>query len=188
MIEINEKTNYLLCYQSTFATVMKKSTIGIVLLVAMVLTKAFLVDNEDVSENGVARTSEFVENHTFIEEVRNEIGEDETEVILKGNLIASNFSNPDLSRNVRTTVVTENAHDAEVPDLNLFASLDIHDLNGSNVEEVIPMDNMTNTGYGMWKRPTEEIISKSDRKGAVPLDIGNTISDNMSKMFPRIPQ
>jgi len=50
---------------------------------------------------------------------------------------------------------------------------------------VIPMEVGSNTGYGLWKESTEEIKSKSDRDGKVPLDNGNTIMNNVSTLFPR---
>ena len=48
-------------------------------------------------------------------------------------------------------------------------------------EEIRPMESYSNTGYGMWMGSSEdsEIIEES-----APLDGGNTISDQMSRLFP----
>ncbi|MEO9533878.1 MAG: hypothetical protein ABJH69_07670 [Crocinitomicaceae bacterium] len=50
-------------------------------------------------------------------------------------------------------------------------------------EEVIPLESYSNTGYGRWIGETEN-SEKVDE--SVPLDNGNTISESMSRLFPRI--
>lgn len=165
---------------------MKKSTIGIVLLVAMVLTKAFLVDYSDSEENPFARNEAIVSNLSEINDLRTQ-HQDELNVSPQTNLLAANFTSPQLPTTVRSEAIDVETVLAE-PEVELFASVKLKKHIDEEIEEeIIPMDFVSNTGYGLWRGNSENAHSNSESEGKVPLDGGNTISDNISKLFPRTP-
>ena len=164
---------------------MKKSTIGIVLLVAMVLTKAFLIDNEG-SENPFARSEAIVSNLSETNDLRAQ-HQDELNVEPKANLLAANFESPVLQTLVRTESNEVKPVTVD-PEAVLFASVDVNKQIDEELEqEIMPMDFVSNTGYGLWRNNGENAHSNPESEGKVPLDGGNTISDNISKLFPRTP-
>lgn len=156
------------------------------LLGAMVFTRAFLVGDPTVESSVVSRDNSLSSN--FQEALMIRVEMDQTENAPVAQLFSQNFHSPeyvsfhaDGSNNfthVQTTYVTLSLPNDQINDLS-------HEV--SNEAEIIPMDIQMNTGYGLWKSPNEKILSKEDRNGAIPLDRGNTITDNISKLFPRVP-
>ena len=159
---------------------MNKATLGMILLGAVVFTKAFLIERSD--ENVVSRDTELsssIEENTSLRISETKFIEPRAE-LMAFNLVSPKVmvEEPVINQPLESPLTTEITED------DLMASVDITE---EVVDEVIPMDVVTNTGYGMWISSSEKITSKEDRNGKVPLDRGNTISDNISKLFPRIP-
>jgi len=165
---------------------MKKSTIGAVLLVAMVLTKALLPDDSGSVHELFGRSEALTSNVSESEDIR--IVHIENSNTPKSTLLASiNMSNAtaDLYERLLNDQVQKSSRsftESNTQNSNLASNINrqIED-----EEYVIPMEVGSSTGYGLWKESTEEIISKGDRDGKVPLDHGNTIMNNVSTLFPR---
>lgn len=162
----------------------KKSTIGMVLLVAMVISKAFLFDYKDQQVN-------FEGVHASVQNVNafSERASSLKSTSARTDLIAAHFNAPVLSD--FQVVVTNNqgnehfASDYQIDELVINSCDQI-------ASEVIPMDYASNTGYGLWKSSSlegRERYSSAEKsfEGKMPLDHGNTVSGDMSRLFPRNP-
>jgi hypothetical protein len=160
-----------------------KSFIGLVLLVTMVLAKALIPFNVD-NENPIQRKSDLA----F--EVNSDFRSSQEAAILKPSihLIAVNvpIDYSEFSKRRISYETTSSESKLKENQEQLFALNELG-LNAENdlIEEVLPLEAYSNTGYGLWKKPQEKIKSFNDRPGEIPLDNGNTISDNISKLFPR---
>lgn len=161
---------------------MKKATVGMVMLVGLVLIKAYISVDERAQPVDLAR------DHSVFTEVieSNELRADHFSAgSSQSTLLAQNISQP----NFEAFVTSSNSN--QIPNnpvlqINDLAVQTVNPIiNSEEDEEVVPMDYLSNTGYGLLKTTTEQIISKNDREGKEPLDNGSTISDNISKMFPR---
>ena len=171
----------------------KKSIIGIVLLSCMVLVKAFLIDKTEVSELLVREGSVLSVNND------DQLLRDETPSQLNSLLagLVKNLSAEDIkfhqpSQQERTTadygsnneflaVVDHVENQAERSSNNEHVAV--------NSEEIIPMDYVSNTGYGLLVSDLSmpSGTSESELPGNVPLDRGSTITESISKLFPRTP-
>lgn len=160
---------------------MKKATVGMVMLVSLVLIKAYI--SKDQSSLSIERgrdhsvTENIIESTSLRSDFLN-AGKSQL------TLIAQNFQHPEIPVQQHATPVsnvTGTPFDLNIEDLNEVQNDFVEDA----VEEVVPMDYISNTGYGLLRTTTEKIISKTERIGKEPLDNGNTISENISKMFPR---
>ena len=165
---------------------MKKSTIGAVLLVAMVLTKAMLPDESESVHELFGRSETLTSN--FVESADIRVVHYQNSNQPKSNLLASiNVSNAssDLYDGLLAGHLKEESR--RFSETNSQNSTLASNVSGQIDDEdyVIPMEVGSNTGYGLWKGSTEEIMSKSDRDGKIPLDHGNTIMNNVSTLFPR---
>jgi hypothetical protein len=159
---------------------MKKATVGMILLGAMVFTKAFLLENNS-SQNMVSRDATLTSNVNETLIIRSQVEDMISEPQLA--FFVSNYSLPHLKIHQQPRV---NSVNSVIPEIFVEEVATIN--NQVQMEkEIIPMDYASNTGYGIWKSTSEQIISKEDRDGAIPLDRGNTITDNISKLFPRNP-
>ncbi len=160
---------------------MKKATVGMVMLVSLVLIKAYI--SKDQSSMSIERGRDHSVAENIIESTTlrsNFLNEGKSQL----NLIAQNFDHPEIPFQQYSTPisnVTETSIDLAIENLNEVQNDFVEDA----VEEVVPMDYISNTGYGLLRTTTEKIISKTERIGKEPLDNGNTISENISKMFPR---
>jgi hypothetical protein len=158
----------------------KKATIGMALLVAMVLAKALLPKLEPKSEDFAVRGESPDAALDNIDNIRNN-HQEIFSVSAQSEFLAAAFSIPD-------------PFDFKIPVRNEFREVDQEvELIAEVIlpeeleSDVMPMDFVSNTGYGLWKNSSEKIITKSTWEGKIPLDNGNTITDNISKMFPRNP-
>lgn len=152
----------------------------------MVLTKAFLIDNEGSEENPFARNEAIVSNFSETNDLRAE-HQDESKVVPRANLLVANFESP-----VLPTLLRAELNEVEPITVNpeevLLASVDLNkQIDEETEQEIMPMDFVSNTGYGLWRGDGENSHSNPESEGKVPLDGGNTISDNISKLFPRTP-
>lgn len=153
------------------------------LLVAMVITKALLPDlkaeADDFTVRGESETSE-------VEDFRSQHQEDFF-YQPQFNFLASNLVAPAVEL-FEVTQYAEVSVDELIDENDLNAEVIEMPVQTESVDEVIPMEHTSNTGYGMWRTSSATITSKKDWNGGkVPLDRGNTITDNMSKLFPRTP-
>ena len=152
-----------------------------VLLVAMVLAKAYLFDYSK-EKDAIAGVDESVMD--FVAMSTN-FGADEVIVSSVSDLVASNFNSPELSDFEVQTKQVEPFQPSY--DLNDMAAVE-SELPAE--DEIIPMDYVSNTGYGMWRTSSpEDHGAQEDRtfEGKVPLDRGNTITGDISRLFPRNP-
>jgi hypothetical protein len=166
---------------------MKKSTIGAVLLVAMVLTKAMLPDESGSVHELFGRSEALTSNFVEAEDLR--VMHENNSNQPKSTLLASiNFSSPtgDLYEKLKVEKDKNNSQNQSFT--NNHRSMLVAEVSEQIDQEdyVMPMEVNSNTGYGLWKGSSEKIISKEDRDGMVPLDNGNTIMNNVSTLFPRI--
>lgn len=166
---------------------MKKSTIGAVLLVAMVLTKAMLPDESGSVHELFGRNEALTSNFVESEELR--IVHLQNSNQPKPTLIAS-INSSNASSNLFERMVFEQTNEETNTSSvsNTQKTTLVSNVVGQQVDEedyVMPMEVGFNTGYGLWKGSTEEIKSKSERDGKFPLDNGNTIMNNVSTLFPR---
>lgn len=173
-----------------FVREMKKSTIGIAVLVSMVLAKACFFDLTSDDESAVSRSVDTQSNLALSSEIRSEHHQP-SHFSPSLNLLASNYQGADVSEmKIVKPVVVDEPNQPSQDDLvsNVIQSSIVSDENNTTPSsDVIPSDYVSNTGYGLWKQSSQKIISRSEREGKVPLDRGNTITDNMSKLFPRQP-
>ena len=161
---------------------MKKATVGLVMLVSLVLIKAYI--SKDMQENSAELTRSNVEVTSIIKSsnLRADLYNTGTAT---SNLFAQHIAQPLLNNeseilHVESSVQFENQEVFEDVELQTEIVEVVVD------DEIVPMDYFSNTGYGLLKSTTEQIISKKDRIGKEPLDnSSNTISENISKMFPR---
>ena len=169
---------------------MKKTTLGTVLLGAMVLAKAYIGFDTPTNNSIVSRNNSL---QSTIEDALIVRGGMDTETTLQplADLIATNFILPEFNASTDKTIQVLST---EI--LDQSSDVTINSNNESTIGEIeekglgyeaVPLDMATNTGYGLWKTKSEKITSKEDRRGLVPLDGENTINDNMSKLFPRTP-
>lgn len=141
---------------------MNKSTIGIVLLVSMVLTKTYL-NKETVASNMVRNSdseySNLINRNNFFSQ----------QTVILSDLIAQDLSAPEQA----LSPIKNREQEFET---------DILVSENSEAEElgIIPLETTSNTGYGLW----EFTSSISSDEESVPLDRGNTIMDGISAMFP----
>jgi hypothetical protein len=162
---------------------MKKATIGIFLFGAMVFTKAFLIEESNGDSNLISRDHSFATSFQESEILRADFSFQTAEP--RAMLLAANFVLPSSGIFESNTQFKSSYEKEEViVDTDFLAD---HSVNIEVEEAVIPMDDVSYTGYGMWNSNTENIRSKEDRDGLIPLDRTNTISDNISKLFPRVP-
>ena len=157
---------------------MKKATVGMVMLVSLVFIKAYISHNDraKVADEGRDNTvvSTVIES-TLLRADHYSAGISQTK------LLAQNLSLPDFQFEEKQSSAHLNASEEIIVFEEKKTSDDVVFIE----EEVVPMDYSSNTGYGLLKSTTAQIISKNDRIGKEPLDNGNTISANISKMFPR---
>lgn len=162
----------------------KKSTIGMVLLVAMVLTKAFLFDYDQNANDFNARSESKASEVNAMADLRTSM---QPTILPKTELIVAQLNAPKLND---FDVVSETSDNLEIEEYTLD-DMAVEDMSAQGDEKIIPMDYVSNTGYGMWRttHSEEEHAQQDDPSsaGIVPLDRGNTITDNISRMFPRIP-
>lgn len=164
---------------------MKKSTVGMLLLVAMVVAKAY-VDRFDSDESDpLART--VVDPFTPTK--------DQITPAPAAQWLAAEFTPPSMDQITQREVVhvesswsVEEEEPAHNLDDQLIASNDPVNSN----EEALPLDQSGNTGYGFLSKNSEnwkhynslQEQAPRELKGEVPLDGSNTISESMSKLFP----
>ena len=160
---------------------MKKSTVGMLILGSMIFTKAFLMEGSS-SNSIVSRDNSLQSNFQEALVIRAQNG---GMIAPVANLFASNFDSPSFDFVPPVQVSEEIRPSNELT--NFTENVALVNPVDEVKEEIIPMDYVSNTGYGLWKTSEEKIISKEERDGKIPLDIGNTISDNISKLFPRVP-
>ena len=153
----------------------KNAIIGMVLLVGMVLTKAYLSSGEDSKEGFFSSSEQSIANVEHSEDLRSERS---TSVLGSSQLFASNFTTPSLSDFNSLKPNFEASVDAN----NVVVDRDVADYNNEELaEDIRPMESYSNTGYGMWMGSSEDVETIEE---SAPLDRGNTISDNISKLFP----
>lgn len=163
----------------------KKSSIGLVLLVIMVLAKALIPFNED-NENPIQRNTDLTSALNVNSDLRS--NQQMMDVHPTVHLIAANIPADYSAFSETRASYTQSTN--QVPNLEdsepLFALNEIELTEEKElIDEALPLEAYSNTGYGLWKKPQEKIKSFNDRPGEIPLDNGNTISDNISKLFPR---
>lgn len=162
---------------------MKKATVGMVMLVSLVLIKAYI--SEDLRAEHVELSKSNIDISSILE-TSNLRADIKNGGLSSTKLIAQNVEHPQMQIDHTSNAVAEDfifPVDIEENQNNVLATsnVEVYEV----IEEVVPMDYFTNTGYGLLKTTTEQIISKNDRIGKEPLDNSNTISENISKMFPR---
>lgn len=160
----------------------------------MVLTKAFIEDRKSDLAGFFARNDENGVGHSEQMVVDLRSGH---EFDLFTGLTASLFAAHENIPDITSFSFLNNPSDP----VNLVDNLNFTEIDESDDDEeenIIPLDYTSNTGYGFWKTETAEIRQpdqeweRSGTKtvtttGAVPLDHGNTITEGMSKLFPRVP-
>ena len=154
-----------------------------VLLVAMVLAKAFLFDYDQSADDFTARNESTISDVDVMADLRASL---QPSLTPKSELLAAHICTPDLTE---FEMVSESSNEIHLA--YHFEDEDLAIENGPNQEdEIIPMDYVSNTGYGMWRASNSEENTAHDdleSEGIVPLDRGNTITDNISRLFPRVP-
>lgn len=146
-----------------------------VLLVGMVLTKAYLSSEQESKEGFFSRSEQGIANIEHSDELRSELS---TQVLGSSQLFASNFTTPSLNdfNSLKPKFETSNDNNAVAIDR------DVTDYNNEELaEDIRPMESYSNTGYGMWMGSSEDVETIEE---SAPLDHGNTISDNISRLFP----
>lgn len=151
------------------------------ILGSMIFTKAFLMDGSP-SDSIVSRDNSLQSNFQEALVIREQ---NAGMIAPVANLFASNFETPSFDYVPTVQVLEETNASNELT--NFIEDVALVNPVDEVKEEIIPMDYVSNTGYGLWKTSEEKIISKEERDGKIPLDRGNTISDNISKLFPRVP-
>lgn len=147
---------------------MSKSTIGMILLVGMVISKAVIsVDQRNSGENS-AKT-ELSPDFNFSERTFDLVNP-------KADLLAQQLFSDDYSA-LKVVPVIEEVSNNTIANQTNFTN-EAHEF----TEEVRPLESGSTVGYGMWVGETES-LEKVDE--STPLDNGNTISANISKLFPR---
>ena len=172
----------------------KKSIIGIVLLSCMIFVKAFLIDKSEVSDLLVRDSS------VLSEKLENQTLREETPFQIQGLLasLVKNISAEDIKLDQTSWQnqkggenTAKNKSGNELVDVvqNQPEVSDSNDNLAENTEDIIPMDYVSNTGYGLLVSDLSAPsgASKSELSGNVPLDRGSTITESMSKLFPRTP-
>lgn len=147
---------------------MNKSTFGMILLVGMVITKAVI--SVDQKEQTVFVVKSDVVSETPF--TRNFVAAQPAEELLAATIIAE--------ENVFIAPAVPNLNQTNYQVSNV-ASIS-YDQNEELAEDVKPLDANSNTGYGRWMGDTES-SEKVDE--STPLDNGNTITENISRLFPR---
>ncbi|UKN00121.1 hypothetical protein K6119_10285 [Paracrocinitomix mangrovi] len=151
---------------------MNKSTIGMIIVVAMVLAKAFIVDNESVQV--------------------------QSKQVTAADLLELGVEDFDFSKKNSNDKLIASAGEFNLPELMAFKNVESNSASTRVIEEeVIPMDDFHgNTGYGFWLADNESqktsslIDAQPERQGrgeSYPLDNGSTISDDFSRLFQRNP-
>src|SRR5690606_36893086 len=120
------------------------------LLVAMVLAKAYLVGYDRGADGAVERSSMSLNDADDLLSFRTE-HEEVLNVSPTINLLASNIHSPEVIVKpvvVNNVAVDEQLNRAVVESTELEREASVSD-------EVIPMDNVSHTGYGFWRTTSQ---------------------------------
>jgi hypothetical protein len=148
---------------------MNKSAVGMILLVVMVITKAVITIDQRNRE--IVAKSEFVSLVGFSERTFDLIAP-------KAGFLALSSGVHDYS-SIIPPVSSSNFSD-DLPTINKEPAV-VNERHES-AEEIKPLEAFSNTGYGRWMGENENSFKVDD---SAPLDNENTISENMSRLFPR---
>jgi len=139
-----------------------------ILLVGMVITKAVISMDEKENQIFVVKTD-----------------------VVSDLPFTRNFEKPQPAENLLAATISEAEHvftAPEVPKVNKPSFQEINpaltsaESKDEFVEEIKPLDASSNTGYGRWMGETENSEKIDD---STPLDNGNTITESISRLFPR---
>ncbi|MFT4601399.1 MAG: hypothetical protein ACI857_001579 [Arenicella sp.] len=153
----------------------KNALIGMVMLVGLVASKAIISMDEAPVADAFSRADESISNFQESAALRSELNSNNS-ISSSANLLASAFTTP--SFDGLSAPIQFN----DVADVSLGGSSSEINLNSEETSgDIRPMESYSNTGYGMWIGSSEE--EDIDEESA-PLDGGNTITDNISRLFP----
>ena len=123
----------------------KYSLIGMVLLVGMVLAKAYVSIDNSGDENLLSRSEEQLSANLTSDVIAADVNP-------TVQLFASNFTPPSLEDFASLVPLTNDVVEASF-EIN---SNDLRPSNEEVAEEIRPMESYSNTGYGMWIGSSEE--------------------------------
>ena len=181
---VNVEKIHLIITRKFEINVMNKSNIGMIMLVVLVMTKAVISFNRDEENDLLAKSSLLLSNMTHLEggSVSAVMGNQPFPSL---NLLVYGIGSPNYSIFEKKSE-NKNVHlDNDFIDLIVQNKTKIEDLNQKDLEEEIPMEYSTSLDYGIRKFPLDKMNSSENESEVVPLDHGNTITDNIFKLFPR---
>lgn len=172
----------------------KLSTYGMLLLGLMVVSK-FWLTTDSTAMDVISQADEIVnmpiKESNFTSAINAETKSEYSEIKM---LFAEADHQPDKSTftfasNVEYEDVNDSEFTAEIEDLALEESGSQENTFGSREEDdlVAPMEHgSSSVVYNLLISSNESIKCKEDRGGIYPLDQGNTISNTMDRLFPRM--
>ncbi|MEX1001565.1 MAG: hypothetical protein WDZ35_05570 [Crocinitomicaceae bacterium] len=163
---------------------MKKSLIGMILLGIMVFSRAFLINEGGEEMPLFVRESSNLTVHLHHHQIQSYDFETKPSAFLRE--VAARLDLPEVQQSKQREVLsisTKQESEISLSPSTLIAHNSETEM--AHSDEVIPMDYVSDTGYGLWNSGPSEAGEVEQTSGSVPLDRGSTISDNFNRLFPR---
>jgi hypothetical protein len=180
----------------------KTSTYGLLILVVMVVTRAFLMDDESVSLNGVFnRGNEIVSAYSESSDLRSETYSVQNLLATANSIVFDGIDYTDFAseQNVihdfsPVVAAINNELTPGWEDEDLLAMNDIASSDGAGLEENLPIEmqlfapsQKLNRSRDVENEEFAELLEQpfEEEFESIPLDGENTINEQMSRLFPR---